>query len=185
MISKVTFAFVVLGSLCFGSTSMAQSPDKKEEALRRKASRIHAKALTVDTHADVPTNMVNHLEFDIATHYDVEETGFQIDYPHMQAGGMDAMFVAVYLGQGPRTPEGNAEAKVKALVLFDHIYRAVTDYPRLAELATSPTDAQRIVKKGKRAVFIGIENGWPIGHDLALIKRITIWGFATSPFPTP
>lgn len=80
------------------------------------------------------------------------------------------MFFAVYLGQGPRTPEGNAVAKEKALKLFNSIHKSVKDNPELAELATKPEDAYRIVKNGKRAVFIGIENGWTIGNDISLLK---------------
>jgi membrane dipeptidase len=36
-------------------------------------------------------------------------------------------------------------------------------------LATTPEDAYRIEKEGKRAAFIGMENGYPIGKDLSLI----------------
>ena len=44
--------------------------------------------------------------------------------------------------------------------------------------------AYRLEKEGKRAVFIGIENGYPIGNDLALMNRTTTWVYATSPCAT-
>jgi membrane dipeptidase len=151
------------------ASTMGYSQTKDDEALRRKAAKIHEKALTLDTHGDVPTHMVSHPEFDIAHEHDVI-TGSQIDFPRMKKGGLDAMFFAVYVGQGPRTPEGNAQAKEKALKLFDLIHTSVKNSPGQAEMAATPEDAYRIVKKGKRAIFIGIENGWVIGRDLSLLK---------------
>jgi membrane dipeptidase len=76
----------------------------------------------------------------------------------------------VYVGQGPRTPEGYAQAKAEATKLFDLIHAIPRQYPEKAELATTPDDAYRIAKAGKRALFIGIENGWPVGKDLSLLK---------------
>ncbi|MBC7922748.1 MAG: membrane dipeptidase [Ferruginibacter sp.] len=157
------FTFVSCVSLCFG-----QSAD--EDALRRQARKIHEKALTVDTHGDVPTYMVSHADFDLSQRHDARETGSRIDFPRMKQGGLDAMFFAVYLGQGPRTPEGYVQAREKALKLFDIIRSSVASHPTLAELATTPKEARRIVKRGKRAVFIGIENGWTIGKDLSLLQ---------------
>ncbi|MCJ7681651.1 MAG: dipeptidase, partial [Candidatus Aminicenantes bacterium] len=34
-----------------------------------------------------------------------------------------------------------------------------------------PEDAERLEKAGKRAAFIGMENGYPIGQDLSLVKH--------------
>ncbi|GAB2800449.1 dipeptidase [Rhabdobacter roseus] len=144
-----------------------QTTDSK---LAQKVAKIHAKAFTVDTHADVPINMMKD-GFDVAVEHDFETDGSQIDFPRMKKGGMDAMFFAVYLGQGQRTPEATAEAKQKALAIFDKIHEAVRLNPDVAGLATSPQDGYRLQKEGKRAVFIGMENGWPVGHDLANLKQ--------------
>lgn len=142
---------------------------QKETKLLRKAEKIHRKAFTVDTHADAPINMMKE-GFDIAQKHNFDEDGTQIDFPRMKEGGMDAMFFAVYLGQGKRSPEGNAEAKEKALKIFEKIHEAVKKNPDVAELAVSSKDGYRIEKAGKRAVFIGMENGWPVGNDLANLK---------------
>ena len=37
-------------------------------------------------------------------------------------------------------------------------------------LALNPEDAYKLEKEGKRAIFIGIENGYPIGSDISNIK---------------
>lgn len=159
--------YVVFGiAMCITLGSMAQSLTPKQ---KKEAARIHAKALTIDTHADVPINMMKE-GFDVAEEHDYEVDGSQIDFPRMKKGGMDAMFFAVYLGQGMRTPEATAEAKQKALAIFDKIHEAVKANPDVAGIATTPEDAYRLEKQGKRAVFFGMENGWPVGNDLANLK---------------
>lgn len=149
-------------------SAYAQTYDDPD--IKDKAAKIHANALSVDTHGDVPTYMVSTPDFDISQAHDVKATRSQIDFPRMKEGGLDAMFFAVYLGQGERTPEGNAEAKEKALKLFDLIHKAVNDHPDMAGLATTPADAYRLKEEDKVGVFIGIENGWVIGNDLSLLK---------------
>jgi membrane dipeptidase len=143
--------------------ALAQAPGDK-------ALRIHRNALTVDTHADIPTIMAEQPGYDIGQRHDARATGTKIDLPRMEEGGMDAMFFVVYVGQGPRTPAGYAQAKAEATKLFDLIHAIPKKYPGKAELATTPDDAYRIAKAGKRALFIGIENGWPVGKDLSLLK---------------
>ncbi|MEZ0541571.1 dipeptidase [Fibrella arboris] len=135
----------------------------------KKIARLHQQILTLDTHADAPI-MMQKAGFDIGVAHDTKRDNSQIDFPRMKQGNMDAMFFAVYLAQGPRTPAGHAEAKQNALNQFNLIHEALKKYPDLAELATSPADAYRIEKAGKRAVFIGMENGYPIGEDLSLVK---------------
>ncbi|WP_310587036.1 dipeptidase [Emticicia sp. TH156] len=143
---------------------------KKEQRLLKKADKIHARAYTVDTHADVPINMLEMEGFDIGIKHEYDKDGTQIDFPRMKEGGMDAMFFAVYMAQGKRTPEGNAEAKEKALKIFKAIHEAVKKYPDMAELVTTAREGYAVHKKGKLGVFIGMENGWPIGQELSNLQ---------------
>ena len=41
----------------------------------------------------------------------------------------------------------------------------------MAALATTPEEAIKIGKTGKRAIFIGVENGYTIGHDLGMLQK--------------
>jgi len=90
----------------------------------------------------------------------------------MKAGGYDMAFFAVFVGQGPRTPEGDEQAKASAMTKFTSIHRMAEQmYPNLIEIAYTPADVVRIHNSGKLIAGIGIENGWVIGHDLSLIKK--------------
>ncbi|KQS27918.1 dipeptidase [Dyadobacter sp. Leaf189] len=159
---KKTLLLLLLPALSIAQT--APTP------MSPKAAKIHAKALTIDTHADVPINMMKE-GFDIAVEHDYEKDRSQIDFPRMIKGGMDGMFFAVYLGQGKRTDEANAEAKKKALAIFDKIHETARLHPDIAAIATTSKDAYRLQKEGKRAMFIGMENGWPVGKDITNVKQ--------------
>ena len=120
---------------------------------------IHENILTIDTHFDTPFYMyVVNSEFDLGECHDPYESGSKIDFPRMKEGGLDAVFFAVFVWQGERTPEGNASAKEKALDMFSIIHENLEQYSDLAELALTGEDAYRIEKEGKRAIFIGMEN---------------------------
>ncbi len=135
--------------------------------IEKTASKIHNKVLTIDSHTDTPLRFLDS-NFDIGKN-DENYKG-KVNLPKMKKGGLDAVFFAVFLGQRDRTKEGNEKAKKDALEIFDAIYKNIEKYPELAEIATSPDDAYRIEKKGKRAIYIGIENGFPIGNDTSNIS---------------
>lgn len=140
----------------------------QDDALTKKAKKIHQRAFTVDTHADTPMLLMN--GFDVAKDNDAKQTSSKVDYPRMRRGGLDAIFWAVYLGQGPRTDEGHAQALAKALAIFSKIDQTLKEHPDQAQLATTPDEALRIAKTGKRVIFIGVENGYPMGRNLGNLR---------------
>jgi membrane dipeptidase len=174
--TKFKLFLIVLSFSGFWLTSCVPSqvtvaPEKDEEALKAEAREIHFRVLTVDTHSDTPSLMLR-TEWDIGERHEPGQRGSgKIDLPRMAEGGLDAEFFAVYVGQGERTPEGYARARERAGQLLNAIHKMTEDYPQLVELATTPEDAYRLEKEGKRAAFIGLENGYPIGKDLPLVKE--------------
>ncbi|MBM3421483.1 MAG: membrane dipeptidase [Bacteroidetes bacterium] len=138
----------------------------KEQQLLKKADRIHSSVLTVDTHCDTPMR-IGRGTFDIGKK---NEDG-SVDFPRMIEGGLNAEFFAVYLGQGPRTDEGNERAYRRALEIFNLVHTDFARYPEMAEIALSPDDAYRLRKEGKIAAFIGLENGYPIGNDISRVEE--------------
>ena len=149
--------------------STAFKPAEKE-TLVQKAARIHNEVFTIDTHCDTPLNLYR-TEFNLAERHDVKSTGTKVDFPRMKEGGLDAQFFAVFLSQGPRTNEGNANANKQAFEILHTIYKDVEASPGLAQIARTPKDGYAIEKTGKRAIYIGIENGYAIGHDLSMIEK--------------
>ena len=140
-----------------------------DESLEQKAQRIHDKVLTVDTHCDTPMYLKME-EFDIGKRNNREEGGGCVDLIRMKDGGMDAMFWAVFTGQGPRDEEGNQRVKAEALEILDSIKSAIGRYPELASVCYEPGDAYSNEQEGKRSIYIGMENGYPIGMDLGMVE---------------
>lgn len=134
--------------------------------LLKKADRLHKKILTVDTHCDTPLNLLGS-DFDLGKRNDEG----CVDFPRMVEGGLDSEFFAVFIGQGARNDTAYQNAHKSALQIFDAIHKSLEKNSALAELALTPDDALIIKKKKKRAIFIGLENGYPAGKDLGRIRQ--------------
>lgn len=130
------------------------------------ADRIHEKVLTVDTHCDTPMEMVRS-GFDLGMRH---EEGC-VDFPRMKEGGLNAEFFAVFIGQGPRDDSSFNIVHQKAVKTFKVIHDNVNKNSTLAEIAYTPDDAYRLKKDGKIAAFIGLENGYPVGRELARVEQ--------------
>jgi len=125
--------------------------------------------LTVDTRTDTPWQLIRG-DFNLNERHDYKKSRSRVDFPRMIEGGMDAVFMAAFVGQGDRSPEGYKKAKDKALQQIDSIHSHLAASFETAELAFTPEDAYRIEKLGKRIIFIGIENGYPVGTDITNIE---------------
>jgi membrane dipeptidase len=137
-----------------------------EEKLLKKAEKIHASILTVDSHCDTPMEFENG-SFDLG----VRNDEVCVDFPRMAEGGLDAEFFAVFVGQGLRNDSSYNIVHQKALNIFDSIHRNVEKNSDLAQVAYTVNDAIRLKKAGKIAAFIGLENGYPMGTDISRLKQ--------------
>lgn len=136
-----------------------------EEQLVATARRIHERVITIDTHDDIPGNFATPA-------VDPLNAQRQVNLTKMRDGGLDVAFFAVFVGQTERTPENYQKAKDAAMEKFTAIHRMAEQmYPDRIAIAYSADDVERINKSGKLVAAIGIENGYVIGKDLALIKK--------------
>lgn len=136
----------------------------------RRAADIHERVLTLDTHIDTPIVM-RRPGFDVGHRHDVWRDQSQVDIPRMEEGGLDAAFFVVYLGQGPRTFQGRQRAREQAREIFSLIHEMVEEHADVFELALTADDAERTRSAGKRAIYIGIENGYVLGRDLDTLQE--------------
>jgi membrane dipeptidase len=156
---------VVLGSVVAACTGAKTAPTVEE-----KARELHKRILTVDTHCDTAFNLLR-TDWKIGDRHDPSLRGSgKIDLPRMRQGALDAEFFAAFVGQGPLTPEGYARAKDRALQAVEAVHKMTEEYSSVIGLAVDPEGARRLKKEGKLTAFIGMENGYPIGRDLALIE---------------
>ncbi len=160
--------FPVLISVFF-LLSCGSPAGQPAQAGREKAVAIHSEVLTLDSHVDTPLMLMRD-GFDISEHNDPHDGGGKLDFPRMFEGGLDAAFFAVFLSQGELSPEAYAENHKRALQIFDLIHQAIEENRDMAELALTADDARRISDEGRLAIYIGNENGYPIGKDLELLQ---------------
>src|SRR5215212_5263976 len=163
---------VVVAAACT-STGVQQAPTARpavaDDALIAKARPIHDRVMTLDTHVDINPNQFNPAD---SVNFAKGVAGRQVDLPKMEAGGYDAVFLAVYQGQGPLDSAGYANAYRAAIAKFDAIH-TLTEVlaPNRTGLALTAADARRIHAAGKKVIFAGIENGYPVGTDLTRVKE--------------
>ena len=160
------FAIALVSSLAVSACQVAQAPPSVES----RARALHARILTVDTHCDTAFGLLR-ADWKIG---DRHEPGLRasgkVDLPRMREGGLDAEFFAAFVGQGPLTPEGYDRAKAGALRAVEAVRGMTRTYASTIGLALDPAGARRLKREGKLVAFIGLENGYPVGRDLSLVK---------------
>ena len=142
-------------ALTFASSAAAQAPDA--------AQRLAREAVIVDTHIDAPGILVG-------TWADLggPVPDREFDYPRAREGGLDVAFMAIYTSAA-RDEEGSARQLAHQQI--DAVEALAARHPDRFALLTSPGDVERLREGGRVLLALGMENGGPIGDDLAELER--------------
>lgn len=130
--------------------------------LQMKASELTQKYLIIDTHQDVPYRLRKKME-DISR----RTAGGNFDYPRAREGGLDAVFMAVYV---PAEYEQKGGAFAFANEEIDTVEGFARDWPDKFVMARSVADVREQFGAGRISLAIGIENGAAIEGNLANVK---------------
>lgn len=158
----------VVGAALLTMAIMGCGRERQEELTKARARRIHERLLTLDTHLDTPIHFGP--GWDILSRHDLANDPSQVDYPRMVSGGLDGGFWAIYTPQGPRTPEGEAKARDTGLRTALRIHEMVARNSDRFEIALRSDDAAAIAARHHRIVYVSIENSYPLGHDVTLLR---------------
>lgn len=135
-----------------------------------KAKRLHSRMLTVDSHTDTPMLFET---FDLG-----RKEGGKVNLPFMEEGLLDAVFMVAYLPQGERDDESLHNATDYAVERLLKVTGQQEKYPDRMGIAKTPDDLWRLKQEGKKAVFLGIENGYAIGKDLNNLRIFSEMGIS-------
>ncbi|SMF69587.1 dipeptidase [Allosphingosinicella indica] len=156
-------AAALLPLAALATTAFAQSDVSPVDRL------FHEQMLVLDTHLDTPV-LFERPGWRFEDWHDYDFDMSQVDLPRMEAGGLDGGFFVIYTPQGEVSPAGYAKARDAALGRAMAIQRVVAENEGKLALATTADDAERLHRAGKRIVYQSIENSYPLGEDLGLLK---------------
>jgi membrane dipeptidase len=150
-----------------GLAADAATGDRASAAASDLATRADALAqrlLIMDGHIDVPYRL--EVQRDEAGRLTVDlfgsETEGDFDFPRARKGGLDAPFIAVFVGHDVEEKGG---AKAAADGLIDLMEEVVERSSKVFALARSPSEVRANFAQHKVSLPLGMENGAPLeGH---------------------
>ena len=130
----------------------------------RAAHRLHDRILTLDSHCDTP--MFFGQDVDLGR----RDRHLLVDACKMEEGRLDAVVMVAYLKQEERDEASLRAATQKACHILDQIEERIAKLPKTMALARTADDLYRLKAQNRKAVMLGIENGYAIGRNLKHIK---------------
>ena len=142
--------------------------DPSPNAVPAEAAALHARLITLDSHIDIPWP-------------DPPDpfgwTKRRVDFGKMVRGGMRAGCFAAYVAQGPRTQEGWAAARSRALAMLDTI-NAMAGVREGIEARLATGTAAIAAVRGTQAIAVVpcVENGHSLGEDIGGLEAFKAKG---------
>ncbi len=147
---------VLLASLGLGACS-GEPAEAPAEPVTDRGTALAQSLLIVDTHIDVPYRL--HQGWEDVT---VATDGGDFDYPRAAAGGLNALFMSIYI---PADVDAAGEAKGFAEGLIDTVEALVASAPEKFAIATCTADIEAQRQAELISMPMGMENGGPIEGD--------------------
>ena len=141
----------------------------EEARIFRQAKELHQRIVTLDSHTDTPMIFPGH--FNIG-----EKQGGKVNLPFMEEGRIDAAFMVAYIPQGERDEASLAKATAYAEERLKEVIRQEQLNPTRMGIARTPDDLLRLKQVGKKAIFLGIENGYALGKDVNNVRKFRDMG---------
>lgn len=126
------------------------------------ARKLAQQAVIVDTHIDAP-GLLQDKWMDLGS----EAEGREFDYPKARKGGLDVAFMSIYTSHG-QDQAGTAWQAANAMI--DSVEALEDRHPDRFAILRSPGDVWRLQQGGRVLLPMGMENGAPLGDDLANVK---------------
>lgn len=134
------------------------------------ACQLHRNILTLDSHCDTP------MFFDQDIHFEQRDPRILMDLHKMTEGHLDACIMVAYLPQGELTDAGYAKAKVYADDRLARVRQLAADNSHALGIAQTPQELYRLKAENRKAIMLGIENGYAIGRDIKLLDHFAEQG---------
>ena len=94
----------------------------------------------------------------------------------MEEGRIDATFMVAYIPQGKRDEASLQAATAYAIERLNQVKRQQTLHPDRMVIATTPQEIRTIKAQGKKAICLGIENGYALGKQIENLRMFKEMG---------
>lgn len=136
----------------------------QESAEFKKAKQLHNKILTLDSHCDTP------MFFSQGINFASRDPKILVDLHKMTEGHLDATIMVAYLEQKERDEASLENATAKANQILTQIEEMAAQNCTAVDIAYTPDDLWQLKRAGKKAIMLGIENGYAIGKDIQNVE---------------
>jgi membrane dipeptidase len=141
-----------------------------DNQLTRVADSLAHAYIITDGHVDLPYRL-KVSKFRLEREYlgiPISTTEGDFDYERAKKGGLDAPFMSIYIPSSYQLQPDMGKALADSLI--DMVRGIAVAHPDKFGLANTPSEAEANFKAGKISLPMGMENGAPLGNDLANVK---------------
>ena len=161
----VTVAIACAAWALAGFQGAAQTADP----FLARARALHLAVPMFDGHNDYPWEVREKAGRDPAR-LDISgtRTDTMTDIPRLRQGGVGAQFWSVYVNASLPEPQ----AVQATLEQIDVTKRLIARYAKDLQFVTTAAEAEKAMKAGRIASFLGMEGGGSIGGSLAVLRQM-------------
>ena len=115
----------------------------------------------LDSHCDTPSQILRLRDLSVDNEYS------HVDFPKLKRGGVDGAFFALYVPASLDTEEAYAYSQR----LLDAVHSTVAQNPAAVRLTVSEPEAKNNKSEGVFSMFLGLENGSPVGKSMDRLQE--------------
>lgn len=128
------------------------------------ARTIHERVLVLDAHTDI-------LLPGTATMYGDPDGSSKVTPEKLAAGGVDAVVMTIAIESGPRTPQGEAQARKTANNELAHVLDIVAEPANNVVIARSAEELEHAHENGQIAILLGFQNARILEKKISAIDE--------------
>jgi membrane dipeptidase len=166
---NLMFAALLFAAAC-GTKETIDYTAMPEDALRKVADSLAHAYIITDGHVDLPYRLKVR-NFRLEKEYlgiPIQTDDGDFDFERAKEGGLDAPFMSIYIPSSYQLQPDMGKALADSLI---DMIRGIADaHPNKFGLAGTPAEVDAHFKAGRIALPMGMENGAPIGNDIANVK---------------
>ena len=173
VVMKIRIAFTLLAASMFSCQTVDKTgaiSDLSDAEIQRMADSLAQAYIIVDGHVDLPYRL-SIKNFRLEREYlgiPVSTPEGDFDFERARKGGLDAPFMSIYIPSAEQKKPDMGKALADNLIkMIEGIAREIPD--KFA-LARTPDDIIQNTSAGKISLPMGMENGAPVGNDVANVK---------------